>query len=210
MVDRVRGPFFLLHYLKMRFFVIDMWGDGCGEEVHAILFGHTYQWGMSHMWMGHVTHINESCHICEWGMVYRAHGPFFLLHYLKMRFLWLICEEIDWDKDYVYWLRYCFAAHIEESCHMWMRHICIHDPCTCVTWPMHMCDMTHAYVYVCIYPSSICVTWPMHMCDITHAYVWHDSCICMAFLFHSPAMRPPCKAFLRSSAYVRILPVKSK
>jgi len=24
MVDRARGPFFLLHYLKMRFFVVDM------------------------------------------------------------------------------------------------------------------------------------------------------------------------------------------
>jgi len=29
---------------------------------------HTYEWVMSHMWMSHVTHVNESCHICEWVM----------------------------------------------------------------------------------------------------------------------------------------------
>jgi len=44
---------------------------------------------------------------------------------------------------------------------------------------MHMCDMTHAYVW---HDSCICVTWLMHMCDITHAYVWHDSCICVTWL----------------------------
>ena len=48
---------------------------------------HTYQWVMSHIWMGHVTqtwrwrtawcsssshvaHMNESCHTCEWVMSY--------------------------------------------------------------------------------------------------------------------------------------------
>ena len=25
--------------------------------------------------------------------------------------------------------------------------------------------------------SFICVTWLIHMCDMTHSYVWHDSCV---------------------------------
>ena len=45
-----------------------------------------------------------------------------------------------------------------------------------VTWLIHMCDMTHPYVW---YDSSICVIWLIHMCDMTHPYVWYDSSICV-------------------------------
>ena len=30
--------------------------------------GNMYEWVMSHIWMSHVTHMNESCHTCEWVM----------------------------------------------------------------------------------------------------------------------------------------------
>jgi len=53
----------------------------------------------------------------------------------------------------------------------------------CVTWLIHMCDMTHAYVwrgsFVCEMKDTVHVTL-MHMCDVTHSYVWHDSCMCDA------------------------------
>jgi len=29
------------------------------------------------------------------------------------------------------------------------------------------------------------VTWLIHMCDMTHSYVWHDSLICVTWLFHT-------------------------
>ena len=51
----------------------------------------------------------------------------------------------------------------------------------CVTWLIHMCDMTHSYVW---HDSFICVTWLIHMCDMTHPYVWHDSFICVTYLIH--------------------------
>jgi len=41
-------------------------------------------------------------------------------------------------------------------------------------WLIHMCDMTHSYVW---HDSSICVTWLIHMCDMTHPYMWHESFI---------------------------------
>jgi len=58
---------------------------------------------------------------------------------------------------------------------------------------IHICDMTHSYVWldwfrwqndkkVNLYTSSIYetrhfvfFTWLIHMCDMTHSYVWHDS-----------------------------------
>ena len=42
-----------------------------------------------------------------------------------------------------------------------------------------MCDMTHSYVW---HDSFICVTWLFHMCDMTCSYVWHDSLIGMTWL----------------------------
>jgi len=58
---------------------------------------------------------------------------------------------------------------------------------SCVTWLIHICDMTHIYVW---HDSFICVTWlihmcvtrHIHMCEMTHIYVWHDSFICVTWL----------------------------
>ena len=46
----------------------------------------------------------------------------------------------------------------------------------CVTWRIHMCDMTHSYVW---HVAFICVTWRIYVCDMTHSYVWHDALICI-------------------------------
>jgi len=51
----------------------------------------------------------------------------------------------------------------------------------CVTWLVHMCDMTRSYVW---HDSIICVTWLVHMCHMTRSYVWHDSFICVTWLVH--------------------------
>jgi len=60
--------------------------------------------------------------------------------------------------------------------------ICVwRDAFICVTWLIHMCDMTHSYVR---HDSFICVTWLIHMCDMTHSYVWHDSFICATWLIY--------------------------
>jgi len=76
---------------------------------------------------------------------------------------------------------------------IWLIHMCDmthsyvwHDAFICVTWLIHMCDMTHSYVW---HDAFICVTWLIHMCDMTfhlcdmtHSYVWHDSFICVTWL----------------------------
>jgi len=67
-----------------------------------------------------------------------------------------------------------------------------HDAFICVTWLVHVydltqgsfirvtrlihtCNMTPSYVW---HASFICVTWFIHMYDVTYSYVWYDSFIC--------------------------------
>ena len=87
-----------------------------------------------------------------------------------------------------------------------------HGPCICVTWPIHIWDMTRWYMrydsfdfvnfslnslYVCMswlihmsdmtHPyvrcdSFIYVIWLMHICDLTQWYVWRDSIMCASML----------------------------
>jgi len=69
-----------------------------------------------------------------------------------------------------------------------------------VMWFIHMCDMTHLYVWydsfiivdLLLCPVTRCVvdhsftsaTWLSHMWDMTHSYVRHDSFICETWLIH--------------------------
>jgi len=65
-----------------------------------------------------------------------------------------------------------------------------HDSFICVTWLIHMCDMTHSYgwhrlIHMCNmtdlsvrHDSLIRVTWLVYMCNLTDLCVWHDSFIC--------------------------------
>jgi hypothetical protein len=75
--------------------------------------------------------------------------------------------------------------------HMWdmTRFIC--DWVVCGTWLIHTCDMTqlhnvthttHMTHSYAWHDSFICATWLIHMCDRTHSFVWHDSFICVTWL----------------------------
>jgi len=54
-----------------------------------------------------------------------------------------------------------------------------HDLFICVTWLIHMCDMTHSYVW-----------HDLFTCDMTHAFEWHDSTcdIWVTWLIHTRHM----------------------
>jgi len=68
---------------------------------------------------------------------------------------------------------------------------------SCLTWPIHVCDMTNPCVW---YDQSMCVIWPIHVCDMNDSleifvsYVSHDfvvftlllysfSCVTWLYLF---------------------------
>ena len=50
--------------------------------------------------------------------------------------------------------------HDSFICVTWLIHMCDMTPDICVTWLIHMCDVTHS-----------CVTWLTQTCDVTHSYV---------------------------------------
>ena len=72
------------------------------------------------------------------------------------------------------WTWACFLPYRLHS-YVW------HDSFICVTWCIHMCDMTRSYVR---HDSFICATWLIYMCDMTHSYVWRDSFMCVTWRIH--------------------------
>jgi len=71
-------------------------------------------------------------------------------------------------------------------------HICamthfyvFHDAFICVKCRIHMCDMTHWYV---CHDVLICVPWRIDACAMTHAYVCHDAFIWVTWRIHMWAM----------------------
>ena len=125
---------------------------------------------MSHVWMSHVTHMNESCRTSEGVMSHITQSHSANDTYLSYDIWQVICHRL------------------------W------HDLFICVTWLIHMCDMSRSYVW---HDSFICVTWLIHMSDMTHSYLGQkcihmQKCICKNAL-QKPheklltARRCPCK-----------------
>ena len=65
-----------------------------------------------------------------------------------------------------------------------MTHSCVwHDAFIRVTWRIHTCDRSYAWD-----DSFIRVTWLIHTCGITHSYVWHFQCTRFTWLIHARDM----------------------
>ena len=81
---------------------------------------HTYEWVMSHIWMSHVTHRNESSHTYEWVMSHIC-----ISHVTHMN---ESCHTYECVKSHV-WMSQ--VTHMNESCHtyewvmlhIWMSHV---------------------------------------------------------------------------------------
>jgi len=79
---------------------------------------HTCEWVMSHMWMSDVTHVNESCHTCEWVMSRKG------MSLAQRNEPWLIN---GWVSSHIWISR---VAHVSESwrtngrvvARKWVRH----------------------------------------------------------------------------------------
>jgi len=41
-----------------------------------------------------------------------------------------------------------------------------------------------AYYWYVWHDSVMCVTWLIHVCDVTYSWVWHDSFMCVSWLIH--------------------------
>jgi len=79
-----------------------------------------------------------------------------------MSHIWM--SHVSWHDSFIRISATCVMSHI------WMSHVSWHDSfirisATCVM------SATCRYVW---HDSFICVTWLIHMCDMTHSYVWDD------------------------------------
>ena len=79
-----------------------------------------YEWIMAHIWMSHVTHMEESCHTYGWVM-----SHIWMSHVTHME---ESCHTYGWVMSHI-WMSY--VTHMDESCHtygwvmshMWMSHV---------------------------------------------------------------------------------------
>jgi len=128
---------------------------------------HTYGWVVSRGPLSHVTHVNKSYRTCEeWAVLHT--------------YEYVTCA--DWAS------RVRCLDMIRHTSRVHVTHM--NDSSICVTWTLHMCDMTHPYVWhellTCdVWRIHTCATRLMlHMCDMTYSHVWHELFTCATWLIH--------------------------
>jgi len=136
-----------------------------------------------HIYMSHVTHVDESCwtyEIRHFTHKQSTRGLPPCVH--TYSYVWHVsCHMCDKTHLYVWHDSFICVTWLVSSLRL---HIYIHMRdmfyFTCATWLDHMCDITHSVLR----DSFICVTWLVHMCNVTHqlppsthtySYEWHDS-----------------------------------
>jgi len=91
---------------------------------------------MSHVWMSHVSHVNESCLICKWVMSNMWMSP--------VTYLIESCHIFNWVMS-----------------HMWMSDVSyVNESCLICAWVMTHTSMCHAS-YVWEFVNELCMS---HMC----------------------------------------------
>ena len=126
------------------------------HDVFTCMTRFVYEWVMSHMWMSHVTHMNESCHTYEWVMsrIWMSHVTHMneschtydtirscaqyesVIWHLRGNhsFIGLFCRALLQKRPI------CLSFLLTEATpyHVW------HDSFTCMTRLTHVCNMTQS------------------------------------------------------------------
>ena len=103
---------------------------------------HTYEWVMSHIWMSHVTLMNESCHTYETVMQHK-------------------CFHLAPTVAVGAWMCVCHVTHMNESCHTYetvMQHKCFHlaptmafGACMCICKHTCIYKYSNKYLQICVF-----------------------------------------------------------
>ena len=149
---------------------------------------------MSHMWVGPVTH--------EWGVSHMcgSHVLALLNDNQKLQDHRRECCRNHWKCSRNFWFATTGPISVHALTHSYVCHDLLtwmlkklrsvntgfhlrvwHDLFTCVTWPIHMYDITHQ-----VWHASL--TWMSEMSEVlscssrSHSCVWHGACICATWL----------------------------
>ena len=127
-----------------------------------------YLWETSHMWMRHVTHVNEACLTCEWVMSHSWMSHVAHVNDPCQTYEWAMsqtymndsCHTCEWFISHM-WMTH--VTHVNESCHtcgwvmshMWMSHVAnVNESCRTYEWAMSRI-------------AGVCGLWHKHLCH-TH------------------------------------------
>ena len=138
----------------------------------------TYEWVMSHVWMSHVTYMNESCHIYEWVMSHvwmRIHTG----RQTHEEVLYRTFAKEPYKRDYILQKRPANSYRTPEwvmfiyewvMSHIWMSHV-THMNASCHTYE---CVMSHIWM---------CHVWmrPVWMRHVTHMNVSRMDASCHTY-----------------------------
>jgi len=130
-------------------------------KTHSDMLGYVWH-HMTYLYVWHDSFIRVTCRIHEWTQDPQRYVKVYVKSLIYM------CDII---RSYV-WQNSRPRAICWGMCDMTDLFICL-------TWLIHMCDMSHSWVNS--RPTAIC--WGM--CDMTHSYVWHDSLTCVTWLIHT-------------------------
>jgi len=166
---------------------------------------------MTHIWMSHDTHINESCHAYEWVMsrIWMSHVAHGNKPSLTVRHDSTIVDPAYYYVSYHSFICVTCLIHLRD---MPDSYVC-RDSIICVAWLIYLCDRTREsweevrgtrVVQVECWVDDArmgslthtCETWLNHwgpdlfpcaiwlivMCVMTHSYICHNSLICVTWL----------------------------
>jgi len=137
---------------------------------------HAQEWVMSHMWKSHVAHDNESWHSYEPQHYSTTDTQWVMSHTRDWAIIHIQdCVTCEWVMTLIWDTTHSHVWHdsglldhgraMRHVSHMWLSHYTHTGQCH--MWMSHDTHTGH--------DSFTCVTWLIHICDMTHSHVWHDS-----------------------------------
>jgi len=136
---------------------------------------------MSHIWMSHVTHMNESCHAYEWVCnVWMSHFiDGWVVSYMDESCrIWMSHATNGWL------MQTSHVTHTDESYNMRMSHISYgwvmsHMDESCHKWTSHVINgwvMPHLWIKLVTYESATWHMWRSHALSRLNepSHIWRD------------------------------------
>jgi len=133
----------------------------------------------SHIWVSHVTHMNEPCHTCDWVMSHKCMNHVTCVTWIVMSHV----TRVDQIVLYTCVTRPIHLCDIFLSSHIWMSHVTyMNESCHVYRWVASHIWMSHVTdikeTFICVpwrIPMSwttayFCVTWLVHLREMTDSY----------------------------------------